>query len=48
MHAAEDGAVLLDTVPDDAVAAMRASWRERLNRALIMVRPAIVTSKLLS
>ena len=38
MHAAEDGAVLLDTVPDDAVAAMRASWRERLNRALKRVK----------
>src|SRR4029450_3271933 len=38
MHAAEDGAVLLDTVPDDAVAAMRASWRKRLNRALKRVK----------
>ena len=34
MHAAEDVAVLLDPMPDDAVAAMRAGRRKRLNRAL--------------
>ena len=45
MHAAEDGAVLLDTMADNAIAAMRACWCKRLNRAL-MVRPAIVTSAL--
>jgi hypothetical protein len=34
MHAAEDGAVLLDTMADNAIAAMRACWCKRLNRAL--------------
>jgi hypothetical protein len=32
MRAAEDRAVMLDTMPDDAAAAMRAGWRERLDR----------------
>jgi hypothetical protein len=52
MHAAKDCAVMLDAVPDDAAAAMRAGRRERLNRTFeeskIIVLPAIVTSKLLS
>ena len=33
MDAAEDGAVVLDPMPDDAAAAMRAGGRERLDRA---------------
>jgi hypothetical protein len=51
MHAAEDLAVMLDAVSDDAAAAMRAGRRERLNRTFERVEDhgsAIVTSKLLS
>jgi hypothetical protein len=34
MNATEDGTVLLDTMANNAIAAMRAGWRERLYRAL--------------
>ena len=52
MHATEDDVVLLDTMSDNAIAAMWAGWRKRLNRTLKRVKrhgvAPIVTSKLLS
>jgi hypothetical protein len=52
MDAAEDRVAVLHAMSNNAVAAIGAHWRERLDRAFdeskVMVRPPILTSKLLS